>query len=150
MFPYIVFIVCVVIFLIVYAMTFLVISDFYLKKRMLQKIEKFESHVAVLEFHMQKAYDIIYKDRILIYSLEATRPNDNEFDVISKDFSYLVLKMIGPNLQNEFTELYGNEETFIFNMVEYFNTKFENDEIYKSSTFDMMNKDDDAKNNIFS
>ena len=140
MFPYIVFIVCVVIFLIVYAMTFLVISDFYLKKRMLQKIEKFESHVAVLEFHMQKAYDIIYKDRILIYSLEATRPNDNEFDVISKDFSYLVLKMIGPNLQNEFTELYGNEETFIFNMVEYFNTKFEGDQIREKAKDNLFNE----------
>jgi len=52
-----------------------------------------------------------------------------EFNIISKDFVYLVLKFLGPSLKDQFVELYGNEETFIFNIVEYFNSKIEKDEI---------------------
>ena len=94
----------------------------------------FSSYMTVLGYHMDKAYEIIYKDRILIYSLEATKLNNNEFTVVAKDFLTLVLKMLGPNLVNEFIILYGNEETLFFNVTEYFNTKFENDEIRKSAT----------------
>ena len=41
--------------------------------------------------------------------------------------------MLGPNLKDEFVELYGNEDTLIFNIVEYFNNKFEGDEIRERS-----------------
>jgi hypothetical protein len=108
---------------------FLLILDTQDKNRISKKINTFESYIAVLEYHMIKAYDIIYKDKILIYSLEAIKINDSEFNDISKNFVLLVFKLIGDNLKNEFIELYGTEETFIFNLVEYFNTKFENDEV---------------------
>jgi len=97
--------------------------------RLSRMTEKFTDYITVLEYHLTKAYDIIYKDRILIYSLEATKVDDKEFNIISKDFVYLVLKFLGPSLKDQFVELYGNEETFIFNIVEYFNSKIEKDEI---------------------
>jgi len=119
-----------------------VISLVYLensnKKRISEKVLNFDKYIIVLEYHMQKAYEIVYKDKILIYSLDATKINDNEFNIASKDFAILVLKMIGPNLKEEFIELYGNEDTLIFNMIEYFNGKFESDEIR-----------DKAKQNLF-
>ena len=36
-------------------------------------------------------------------------------------------------LHSELVILYGNEDTFIFNLIEYFNTGYEEDEIRKSS-----------------
>jgi len=107
--------------------------------RLSRMTEKFTEYITVLQYHMEKAYDIIYKDKILVFSLEATKIDDKEFNIISKDFVYLVLKFLGPNLTDEFSELYGNEETLIFNIVEYFNTRVEKDEIREK-----------AKDNLFS
>ena len=102
-------------------------------------IVEFDSYIKVLDYHLTKAYDVIYKDRILVYSIEATKLNEKEFSVVAKDFLTLVLKMLGPNLVKEFLILYGNEKTFFFNITEYFNTKFEDDEIRKTATMNISN-----------
>lgn len=134
MFSYI----CLVVILIVLFITGLLIIDTQNKNRVIDKIKNFESYIALLEYHMKKAYDIIYKDKILIYSLEAVKINDIEFNVVSKDFAVLVMKLIGDNLKEEFIELYGSEETFIFNLIEYFNSRFENDEIREKARENIM------------
>jgi hypothetical protein len=92
------------------------------KKHML---DHFDSYAGILNYHMEKAYDIIHKDQILIYSLEATGLPEEEFEAATKSFGKLVIKMLGPMLYRELVYLYGNEETLIFNMTEYFNTKYE-------------------------
>jgi hypothetical protein len=135
MFAYI----CLVIILIALFVIFLVFLDTQDKNRIIDKVKNFESYVIILEYHMKKAYDIIYKDKILIYSLEAVKINDVEFNVVSKEFALLVMKFIGENLKNEFIELYGNEETFILNLIEYFNNKFENDEIRERAKENILN-----------
>ena len=77
-------------------------------------VKSFDSHISVLEYHMHKAFEIIYKDRILVYSVDGLSPNEGELDVIAKDFSRLVLKMLGPAFVEQFILLYGNEETLLF------------------------------------
>jgi len=134
MFEYI----CLFVFLVVFSVTCILLLDTQNRNRVINKIEKFESYIAILEYHMKKAYDIIYKDKILIYSLEAVKINDIEFNVVSKDFAVLVMKLIGDNLKEEFIELYGTEETFIFNLIEYFNSRFENDEIREKARENIM------------
>jgi len=104
------------------------------------QIKGFADYLTVLEYHMNRAYDLIHKDRILIYSLEGMRVKDEEFNTISQDFVKLVLKFIGPSLQKDFVNFYGSEDTFIFNMVEYFNTRYEEDSIRKE-TMDEMSSD---------
>jgi len=104
-------------------------------------IKSFESYAITLEYHMKKAFDIIYKERILIYSIEATRLDQSQFNVVSRDFITLTLKLLGPNLSEEFEFLYGNKETLYFVIAEYFNSRYEQDEIYKTSTSDLMSKD---------
>ena len=101
-------------------------------------IKDFADYTSVLQFHMEKAYDIIHKDRVLIYSLEATRVPEEKINIATKDFITLVEKLLGPRLRKEFIFLYGNYETFAFMMVEYFNTRYEDDEIRKTSISDMM------------
>ena len=107
------------------------------------QVKGFADYVAVLEYHMSKAYDLIHKDRILVYSLEGMRVKDEEFNSISQDFVKLVLKFIGPSLQKYFINFYGDEDTFIFNMVEYFNTRYEEDSIRKQ-TMDEMASDNEG------
>ncbi|MEN6294223.1 MAG: hypothetical protein ABFD07_19700 [Methanobacterium sp.] len=113
----------------------------YLEYRSSRKqtfIKNFESYAVTLEYHMKKAFDIIYKEKILIYSMEATRLNQSEFNTVSRDFISLTLKFLGPSLAEEYEFLYGNKETFYFIIVEYFNNRYEQDEIYKTSTSDLM------------
>ena len=102
----------------------------------------FNEYQSILEYVMEKAFNIIYKDRILIYSLEATKLDDKEFKVITHDFVNLTVKMLGTVLYKELKTLYGNEETFVFTMVEYFNDRYENDEIRKNSMDSITNEEE--------
>jgi len=134
-------------YLIVIILTLFVSFYFINKLRIFKIVNSFESYRIILEYHMQKAYDIIYKDKILIYSIEAIRISDIDFEIVTKEFIKLVFKLIGPNLRKEFETLYGNEETLMFNLVEYFNTKFESDEIRKKSEETLTN-DESFPNNL--
>ena len=92
----------------------------------------------VLIYYLEKAFDIIYKDRILVYSIEGTKPSDEDIKQNSIDFAKLTLKLLGSTLTKEFTYLYGDEETFMLIIVEYFNTKAEHDEIKQASIDQIM------------
>ena len=101
-------------------------------------IKSFDSYIAVLQYHMEKAYNMIHQDQILIYSLEATTIPDKEFHKASIDFITLVQKLLGPTLTKEMTFLYGNYDTFVFNLAEYFNNRYDHDEIRKTALSDVM------------
>lgn len=107
------------------------------------RINKFPSYEVVLELHMEKAFEMIYKDRIFIYSLEATKPSEEEIDKASREFVILVQKLIGPNLQKEFIDLYGGIDSFTFILLEWFQRKFEDDEIRRSTTESFLNQEED-------
>ena len=96
-------------------------------------IKSFGDYVAVLQLHMEKSYELIYKDRIIAYSLEAYRIPDEEYNIASSDFVRTVQKFLGPALTDQYIELYGDEETFIFCLLEYFSSRYESDEIRKGA-----------------
>jgi hypothetical protein len=141
MFSYILLFVIVIFLIIIASLTL----DYIDKFVVFRSIKNFEQYATVLEYYMQKAYEIIYKDRILIYSLEAVRVTDIEFNIISKDFALLVFKLMGSNLKNEYVNLYGSEETLIFNLMEYFNRKFDDDEIRKKAEDNLI----EGEKNLF-
>lgn len=107
-------------------------------KEMFDGITNFESYMAILTYHMEKAYDIVYKEKIMVYSLESMRLSEDQYNITSKHYTNLVLKMIGPNVKTALTTLYGDEETLLFNILEYFGSKYERDEIYKNSSEELM------------
>lgn len=115
------------------SITLIMMWKVYKKIISMKYVKKFADYISVLDYNMNKAYEIIHKDRILVYSLDGQRVRDEDFAVITQDFANLVIKLIGPMLHSEFVILYGNEDTFIFNLIEYFNTRYEEDEIRKSS-----------------
>jgi hypothetical protein len=112
-------------------------SIFAHKKREIM-IKNYDSYIAVLQYNMEKAYGMIHKDQVLVYSIEATTLPDKEFHKASVDFIQLVQKLLGPTLTKEMIFLYGDYDTFIFNLAEYFNTRYDDDEIRKSALSDVM------------
>ena len=110
--------------------------DLYQKRQ--SYVDKHEQYMKVLDYYMEKAFDIIYKDRILVYSISGTKPDDKDIKQNSIDFAKLTLKLLGTTLTEEFIYLYGDEDTFIFIIVEYFNTKAEHDEIKQSTINQIM------------
>ncbi len=110
--------------------------DFYKKRQ--SYVDRHEQYMKVLDYYMEKAFDIIYKDRILVYSISGTKPDEKDIKKNSIDFAKLTLKLLGSTLTEEFVYLYGNEDTFIFIIIEYFNTKTEHDEIKQASIDQIM------------
>lgn len=101
-------------------------------------VEKHEAYTKVLEYYMIRAFDLIYKDRILVYSIEGTKPSPEELKQHSIDFAKLTLRMLGSNLVKEFSYLYGDLDSLMFIIMEYFNTRSEHDEIKQASMDQIM------------
>jgi hypothetical protein len=106
-------------------------------------VDKHEQYMKVLDYYMEKAFDIIYKDRILVYSISGTKPDEEDIKKHSIDFAKLTLKLLGTTLAEEYIYLYGDEDTFVFTIIEYFNTKAEHDEIKQASINNIMEGSDD-------
>ena len=103
----------------------LLINKYQDSKKRMEAIKNFPSYAAALNYHLEKAYEIIHKDRMLIYSLEAMRVPDEHFEVFTRDFITLVLKLMGKKMEKEFCYIYGDLDTLIFNITEFFNTRYE-------------------------
>ena len=135
---YIAILVSIIFFILIYSLIGRNIEN----KKNFQVITNFESSSAVLQFVMEKSYDITFKDKLLVYSVEGMKIDDKQFGLYSKDFGSLVLKMMGPRLRSELTYVFGDEETLLFNIIDFFNTKYENDEIRKSQQEKLMNPEE--------
>ena len=73
----------------------------YMSSRRKYFIINFSEYITVLNYHKEKAYDLIHKDRILVYSMEASRLDDTEFNRASQDFVTLLIKLLTfPTLQD--------------------------------------------------
>jgi hypothetical protein len=108
-------------------------------------IQNFVAYESLLKYFMEKAYDLIYKEEIMIYSIEAMGMKEEDIDKVAKKFTKLVLKFLGPRLVSEFSYLYGNDETLFLQIADYFNSKYESDEIRKSSIEELKEKDIEEK-----
>lgn len=129
----------------IFVLNFILLNKYLNNKKRSEMIKEYTNYMAVLHFNLEKAYDIIHKDQILIYSIEATALNDGQFHKATTDFILLVKKLLGPRLLKEFIYLYGDYETFAFNLAEYFSTKYDKDEIRSSSVSNFMEDDTETK-----
>jgi len=96
-------------------------------------VKNFTTYHGILKYYMDKAFELIYKDRILVYSLEGTKLSEEEVNKTSRDFIQLVLKFIGPKVTSELVYFFGDIDTLLFNIVDYFNTRYEEDSIREES-----------------
>jgi len=104
-------------------------------------VVNFPSYKLVLDYFLERAYDIVNKDKMLLYSIEATRVTDEQFNEYAKDFAKLTITLMGPMLQKEFSNLFGSEKTFFSNLMEFFSTKYEDDAIRKTAIDGLMSEE---------
>lgn len=104
-------------------------------------VKEFPAYFAVLTFHMEKSYDMIYNDRIMIYSMEATKPNIEIIKDLMRDFTKLTIKLLGTKMFEQLSYLYGGDSSLLLIMNEYFSTRFEGDEIRQTATNRLMDKE---------
>ena len=116
-------------------------------KRQLDVINNFSSYLAILSYYMEKSYDIIHKSDVLVYSIDGLRLNEEDEEKAVKEYTKLVLKFLGEKLKTDLIiDIYGDEETLIFNIVEYFTDRYANDEIRESSMNSVMNNEEGEMN----
>lgn len=132
-----------VLFIIVGIILFLFVNKVFKTIKKFKYVQQFTLYQKILEHYMEKAYGIIHKDRLLVWSLEATRISDDEFSKISKEYAELVIKLLGPMLYEELIFLHGGDSTLLFTMIEYFNDKYENDEIRSAAIENLQIKDNE-------
>lgn len=97
----------------------------------------YTNYIAILSYHMEKAYNMVHKDKILVFSLEGLKPREEDIEAIAKDFANLTIQLLGNKLYTELSEFYGSEDSLLKNVFEYFNTRFEDDEI-RDTTLDKL------------
>ncbi len=64
-------------------------------------VDKHINYIAILDYYMEKAFDIIYKDRMLVYSIEGSKPSDEDVKTNPRlifpkflSFDYFLIKLI--------------------------------------------------------
>lgn len=108
-------------------------KNIQIRKFNIQMIDKYTTYISILELYMKKAYDMIYRDRIIVYSVEGMKLNDKEFEIVVRDFAKLVLKFLGKNIQLQLELFYGDSDSLLLNITEYFHSRYEDDEIRKAA-----------------
>jgi len=93
----------------------------------------FDSYISSFNTLLQICFDIIYKDEILIYSLESMSLKEEEVNKISKKFVKLFFKYSGENFIKRFIFFFGSKETLVFVLIDNFITKLADEEILKHS-----------------
>jgi len=106
-------------------------------------IIQFPEYSSLLQFHMEKAYDMVYKDQVLTYSLEAAKLPEKEYAIAIKQFIQLAEKLMGKALCKEFIFLYGDYDTFLFILAEYYISRYDSDEIRKTAMDNIMDTEVD-------
>jgi hypothetical protein len=112
------------------------------KKENTKLVENFDHIHAILTFHMEAAYETIHKDNILVYSLDGVKPNEKDIDHLSHEFIKLTMKLAGTNIFDKLIELYDDDDTVFFVMMDFFNRRFEDDEIRSAAIENIQEGED--------
>ena len=111
----------------------------------IQYVINFSSYKIVLDYFLERAYDIVNKDKMLLYNIEATKVSDEQFNEYAKEFAKLTIVLMGPMFQKEFSNLFGNEETFFSNLMEFFSTRYEDDSVRKTAVESLVSEETEEK-----
>lgn len=124
-----------------FLITIFTIVNIFNSLKIMRYVEKFDTYISVLHYHMKKTYQIIYRDKLLVFSMEAIKVKEEDLKNYSKEFVSLLILSIGPSLYKIFIEIYGNEETFFKNAIDFFLESYDGDEIRESATDELINKE---------
>jgi len=119
-------------------MTIFITSKIVNLKKEKLTVTEFSSYIGIMNYHLEIAYEIVYRKDILVYALDASMPPESDYSAAAKKFAQLSLKLLGKKLTKELIYLYGDYETLCSEMTIYFYSKLEADEIRKTAVEDLM------------
>ena len=93
----------------------------------LMSLKDFPEMQIILEWHMERAYRIIYKDEILVYSAGGMSIREEDYTSVQKHFLNLTIDLMGSNLINQYVWFYGSDTVLYRNMCLYFDDSYESD-----------------------
>ena len=93
------------------------------------RVNKYKMYLDLLQHFLEEAYDIIYKDQIFPYSLEGVTVSGDELETAKRNFIKLTFQLMGSNTINDLKSFFGNRKTLITNMLTYFQSRIDNDEV---------------------
>jgi hypothetical protein len=77
------------------------------------------------------SYDMIYKDKLLAYSSNGHKVSGDELESIQRDFIKLTIDLMGDTNLNYLIKFYGGLVNLNENMILWFRSKNDNDEIFE-------------------
>lgn len=99
----------------------------------IKMMKSFQDYETLMDYYFDKAYTTIYKDNILVFSVEGMSPNEEDVENIQHQYLDLLTKMMGSWLLNRIENYYGDRKTFYYNALTYFDVHYENDAIKKDA-----------------
>lgn len=85
--------------------------------------------IDLLEYFLNIAYEMIYKDQITPYSLEGYKVTNDELETLQRNFVKLSIKLIGPGIKKSLILFFGNYETLTTFIITYLQKRMDTDEL---------------------
>ena len=92
-------------------------------------VNKYKNCLEILDYFLDKSYQIIYKDQLITYTSTGVVPQKDELETAKRNFIKLSFRLMGPEIEDILLNFYGDRETLITNMLTYFQEKLDSDEI---------------------
>jgi len=99
----------------------------------LKRICNYENYETLAEYYYQKAYTIIYKDNILVYSVEGMSPKEEDVKKIQHKYLELIVDLMGEWMIEQFERYYGDRHAFYINALTFFDINYEDDAVKESA-----------------
>jgi len=99
----------------------------------LKMLKTFQDYETLAEYYFDKSYTTIYKDNILVFSVEGMSPKEEDITNIQHKYLELLNTLMGDWMVNQFIKYYGDKHAFYVNALTYFDHHYENDAIKESA-----------------
>ena len=105
----------------------------FVKKLFVQytMMNKYKTCIDLFDYFMDQSYQIIYKDQLLPFSTNGMVPGGDDLETSKRNFVKLNFQLMGPEVVNILIQFYGGRQVLITNMLTYFQSKLDDDEIMK-------------------
>ena len=111
-------------------------------------VNKNKNYIALLHHFCEIAYDMIYKDKMLGFSANGHKMSGDELETTQRDFIKLSIELMGPSNLNHLTKFYGELDNLNDNMILWFRSKSDNDEIFDFATREQEQTDQTGLNHF--
>jgi len=99
----------------------------------LKRMKIYQDYETLAEYYFDKSYTTIYKDNILVFSVEGLSPKEEDIKDIQHKYLELINTLMGDWMVSQFVKYYGDKHAFYVNALTYFDSHYENDAIKESA-----------------